>query len=112
MKPVGISLLLVGGLYFAVAVAVYPSGADETTNRFIRNYQLIVMTVYGFAAVIAGVTLLRSAPKWFLRLNRIGLTVFVILAAILPVLCWIPWVTPGLRTLRAGYNSVSVETTK
>jgi hypothetical protein len=54
-------------------------------------------TIYGLAGGIVGILLFTSEPSVFLKLSRTGLIIFVILMALLPILCWIPWVVPGLR---------------
>lgn len=47
-----------------------------------------------------GIFLLTSEPPVFKRLNLRGLVAFVILAVIVPFLCWLPWLIPALKAPR------------
>ncbi len=108
LKPSGIVMLVIGGIALGIGFKWYYSDAHQTLvnmlgGRVLADPVLLIMIVYGLAAGVLGIMMLRSKPRVFLRLSRPGLIVFVALyagafvAGWLPALCWVPWLVPGLK---------------
>jgi hypothetical protein len=91
-------MLVVGGFYLFMAIERYNSPQHQLLAAFSGSDSALAWTtLYGLAGGIVGILLFTSEPSVFLKLSRTGLIIFVILMALLPILCWIPWVVPGLR---------------
>jgi hypothetical protein len=91
-------MLVVGGFYLLMAIEKYNSPQHQLVSAFGGSDPALAwMTLYGLAGGIVGILLFASEPGVFLKLSRTGLIIFVILMALLPFLCWIPWVVPGLK---------------
>jgi hypothetical protein len=98
-KPFGGILLVIGTIDLVLTMMAVNSGAYQGSPlSFLWN----VAVTAGVA--ITGVVLLTAdpPPRLFQLLSRKGLVVFVILAGILPVLCWVPWLIPGLKRRAEG----------
>jgi hypothetical protein len=98
LRPFGGILLVVGVFYLGLAFVKYNSAAEQVARALGGGHpSLVFTTIYGLAQCIVGVLLLTSEPALFLRLTRNGLITFVVLAGVIPILCWLPWLIPGLK---------------
>jgi predicted nucleic acid-binding Zn ribbon protein len=98
LKPFGIVMFAVAGLYFLMAIMRYNSAAYQFLGAFGGiDPTLVRVTIYGLLNGIVAFFLFTSEPRVFLKLSRGGLITFAILMAIIPVLCWIPWLIPALK---------------
>ena len=100
---------LVGGVLVVAAVVNGARYVTTFNDSVVRESAMVygggmpVLIFGGMAMVVAtgiiGVVLLAAdpPPRLFQQLSQNGLIVFVILAAILPILCWLPWLIPGLK---------------
>ena len=98
LKPFGIVLLIIGAFYLLMAMTRYESAGYQLLAAFGgSDASLDLWVLYGLAALASGIYILSSKPDLFLTLNQSGLVAFSALMAVLPVLCWIPWLIPTLR---------------
>ncbi len=103
LKPFGVIMLVVAGFYCVLAVTRYNSAQYQFASMFGGGTDpgLAMQTLLGIIAGIVGIVLFTSEPRLFLHLNRNGLILFVILAALLPIFCWLPWLIPALKERQA-----------
>jgi len=105
--PFGIVMLAISaGAFITDLKWYYGFGHQNWVNSNLVDIVLVVITIYGLAAGILGILLLTFQPRVFLKLNRTGLIVFVVLyasgffATRALIFCWIPWLVPGLKEKR------------
>lgn len=98
LKPFGVIMFVVAGVYLLMAIMRYNSAASQFMSAFGGTDPTVVRDAFfGILNGIIGVFLFVSEPAVFLKLTRTGLIVFVILMALLPILAWIPWLIPALK---------------
>jgi len=100
-RPFGGILLVVAGMYALWVMTTLNSAAYMMASAFGGGVPFTVVWNIALAVALAivGVVLLTAdpPPRMFQQLNQKGLILFVILAAILPILCWLPWLIPTLK---------------
>lgn len=103
LKPFGIVMLVVGGLYLLMAMMRYNSAESVALRAFGggTDPNVAMSTIWGLADAFVGILLFTAEPRIFLKLKRSGLIVFVILMALLPIFAWIPWLVPSLKEKQA-----------
>jgi len=83
LKPFGIVMFGVAGLYLLMAIMRYNSAAYQLLGAFGGTDPTIMReTMWGLLNAIVAFFLFTSEPRVFLKLSR-G--------------CWIPWLIPGLK---------------
>jgi hypothetical protein len=98
LKPFGIVMFGVTAIYLLMAMMRYNSAAYQFLAAFGGTDPTLVREiVYGLLNGIVAFFLFVSEPRLFLKLSRGGLITFTILMALIPILCWIPWLIPALK---------------